>query len=215
MFVKSCVSMVALAAVSGLATETSGASPSLIALGDLPGGSVDSLARAVSGDGSTVVGFSESASGRQAFRWTAGGGMVGLGDLPGGIFQSSALGVSGDGSTVVGRGASATGFEAYRWTAGGGMVGLGDLPGGTVVSVAFGVSGDGSTAVGQSSSTSGFEAFRWTAGGGMAYSGIHWTVCKRGWFRRFHRKEVQPPYRRRDHKIHSTEWNGSYLVTAQ
>ncbi len=35
----------------------------------------------LSADGSVVVGVSNSASGTEAFRWTAGGGMVGLGDL--------------------------------------------------------------------------------------------------------------------------------------
>ena len=52
-------------------------------LGDLPGGSVESWAYAVSPDGSVVVGSSSSSSGQQAFRWTSGQGMVGLGYLPG------------------------------------------------------------------------------------------------------------------------------------
>ena len=53
-------------------------------LGDLAGGRFWSDARSVSADGSTVVGFGYSISGREAFRWTSAGGMVGLGDLPGG-----------------------------------------------------------------------------------------------------------------------------------
>ena len=69
-------------------------------LGDLPGGSFDSYAYGVSGDGSTVVGRSTSGSGNEAFRWTESGGMQGLGDLQGGSFYSYANGVSGDGSTV-------------------------------------------------------------------------------------------------------------------
>src|SRR5262245_31107084 len=54
---------------------------SLTPLGDLPGGDFFNLAEAVSADGSTVVGFSSSNSGNQAFRWTASAGMVGLGGL--------------------------------------------------------------------------------------------------------------------------------------
>ena len=63
----------------------------MVGLGDLPGGIVGSVSRGVSGDGSTVVGASASASGREAYRWTQAGGMVGLGDLPGGSFGSEAL----------------------------------------------------------------------------------------------------------------------------
>jgi probable HAF family extracellular repeat protein len=66
---------------------------SLVALGDLPGGSFGSGATAVSSDGSVVVGTSSSASGTEAFRWTASSGMVGLGDLPVGSLQSFATGV--------------------------------------------------------------------------------------------------------------------------
>ena len=45
-------------------------------LGDLAGGDSFSEAQAISADGLTVVGVSESASGREAFRWMAGEGMV-------------------------------------------------------------------------------------------------------------------------------------------
>ncbi len=142
-------------------------------LGDLPGGNFGSYATGVSADGSVVVGASYSASGREAFRWTAAGGMVGLGDLPGGGFESAAWGVSGDGSVVVGYSNSATmnNSEAFRWTAAGGMVGMGFPPGaGMYMSQASGVSADGSVIVGGSGSTSsavGDQAFRWTAAGGM------------------------------------------------
>jgi probable HAF family extracellular repeat protein len=74
----------------------------MVGLGDLPGGDFLSFAVRVSGDGSTVVGYGESASGTEAFRWTGGGGMVGLGDLPGGSFRSYALGLCDDGSSVDG-----------------------------------------------------------------------------------------------------------------
>src|SRR5262245_14805654 len=74
----------------------------LLPLGDLPGGSFYSLSLGVSADGSVVVGRSESASGDEPFRWTAGDGMVGLGDLPGGGFYGAAGAASADGSVVVG-----------------------------------------------------------------------------------------------------------------
>jgi uncharacterized membrane protein len=45
--------------------------------GDLLGGQVVSIARGISADGSTVVGASNSALGREAHRWTTQGGMVG------------------------------------------------------------------------------------------------------------------------------------------
>jgi probable HAF family extracellular repeat protein len=54
---------------------------SLYALGDLPGGAFASGAFDVTADGSVVVGVGTSASGGEAFRWTAEEGMVGLGDF--------------------------------------------------------------------------------------------------------------------------------------
>jgi probable HAF family extracellular repeat protein len=141
-------------------------------LGDLAGGAFESYASGVSADGTVVVGESKSASGTEAFRWTASGGMVGLGDLPGGLFDSHAAAVSADGSVVVGTGrvpdiGGSHPQEAFRWTASGGMQGLGDLPGGDVDSIGLGVSSDGSTVVGGSVVSSGEEAFRWTSATGM------------------------------------------------
>lgn len=45
----------------------------------------------VSDDGSVVVGFANSDPGREAFRWTAAGGMVGLSDLVGGRSGAPAM----------------------------------------------------------------------------------------------------------------------------
>jgi probable HAF family extracellular repeat protein len=140
----------------------------MVALPDLPGGDFGGEANAVSGDGSVIVGVSDSGTGVEAFRWTATGGIIGLGDLPGGNFFSVAEDVSADGSVVVGLGASASGAEAFRWTESGGMVGLGDLPGGRFESTAEGgVSADGSVVVGYSDSAAGQQAFIWTAERGM------------------------------------------------
>jgi probable HAF family extracellular repeat protein len=144
-------------------------------LGDLPGGPFFSVARAVSADGSVVVGTSQSSNGFEAFRWTATKGMLGLGDLPGGGFQSEASGISSDGGVIVGSGRSAAGSEAFYWTESGGMIGVGDLPGGVFASYASAVSADGRVIAGYSSSTrsgaSYAEAFRWTSTNGMTSLG--------------------------------------------
>jgi probable HAF family extracellular repeat protein len=145
-------------------------------LGDLPGGTFQSLAYGVSNDGTSVVGYSSayyssSLNRYEAFRWTSGGGMSGLGVLPvaaesGGT--STAKGVSADGSVVVGASES----QAFRWDSNTGMVGLGDLPGGNFSSTANGVSADGSVVVGEATTATGPQAFRWTATGGMAGLGV-------------------------------------------
>ena len=62
----------------------------LVGLGDLAGGTADSLALGVSGDGNTVVGESISGNEIEAFFWTLGSGMQPLGDLAGGAFESQA-----------------------------------------------------------------------------------------------------------------------------
>lgn len=136
-------------------------------LGDLPGGSFESRASAVSGDGSTVVGQSRSASGQEAFRWQLASGIVGLGDYPTGGFSSRALGVSADGSVVVGEGtADITGLSydnevALRWS-GGSMVPLGPADS-FLSSNARDVSADGTRAAGFGYITTagGYQAVRW------------------------------------------------------
>jgi len=142
----------------------------MLGIGDLPGDPFRSYARAVSGDGSVIVGSGNVPSGQpgEAFRWQ-GGVMTGLGDLPGGEFRSEALGVSADGSVVVGRGYSTLAeHEPFRWTQATGMVGLGGLPGYNRGGFAYGVSADGSIVVGYAigDGITG-EAFRWTQAGGM------------------------------------------------
>ncbi|MCP4248494.1 MAG: PEP-CTERM sorting domain-containing protein, partial [bacterium] len=169
-------SMGVLVAIAGASPTAFGSPvPSFQGLGDMPGSSFLSEAHGISADGSVVVGRSNSASGGQAFRWTAGGGMVGLGDLPGSRFNSWAAAVSADGSVVVGRSESSqSGFpntEAFRWTAAGGMVAMGDFSGGNFYSGAHAASADGSVIVGFGMSGFGREPFRWTAGGGMVSLG--------------------------------------------
>ncbi len=133
------------------------AATEMLGMGYLPG-ATSSIARGVSADGSTIVGYSDG----QAFIWTAATGMVGLGTLSG-FTSSHAEGVSADGSTVVGSCVNAQGEqEAFVWLVATGMVGLGHLTAATS-SVAIGVSADGSRIVGHS----GDQAFVWTAATGM------------------------------------------------
>ncbi len=129
-------------------------------------GGDESLANAVSADGSVVVGWARNAAGKhRAFRWTAARGMQDLGTLGGSV--SVATGVSADGSVVVGSAYNAAGQEcAFRWTAAGGMQDLGTLGGRE--SEAWGVSADGSVVVGRAANAAGQNrAFRWTEAGGM------------------------------------------------
>jgi probable HAF family extracellular repeat protein len=140
------------------------------------GESSSMLARAVSADGSVVVGGPTGGDlGQQAFSWTQGDNRtVGLGDLPGGDFYSRALDVSADGSVIVGNAISTLGDEACRWSKNeqGDWViqGLGDLEGGIFMSYANGVSGDGSIIVGggrTGPTESDQEAFIWDEVYGM------------------------------------------------
>ena len=59
------------AAVLFGAAAASAQVPSFQGVGDLTGGATDSVALAVSADGTTVVGQSESTSGSEAFQWTS------------------------------------------------------------------------------------------------------------------------------------------------
>jgi len=156
--------------VPGARTEAA----SFRGLGDLPGGDFYSVARAVSADGSAVVGASQPADAyREAFRWTLPGGMQPLGHLPGAAFLSEAYAVSSDGLVVVGDSRSDLSLSggAFRWTQAEGMTALGDLPGGTpdFPSRATGASADGSVIVGIGNYSPGGgpmpvagEALRWT-----------------------------------------------------
>jgi probable HAF family extracellular repeat protein len=142
------------------------AATGMTGIGDLPGGATASRATGISADGLVIAGTGTSASGEEAFRWTAAG-MVGLGDLPGSTTLSEATAISADGLVIVGRSPSSTGNEAFRWTAETGMVGLGVWPGsGNAVSRALDVNADGSVIVGNAI-TGGTEAVVWRGAGGI------------------------------------------------
>jgi probable HAF family extracellular repeat protein len=131
-------------------------------LGDLPGGAVSSAARAVSADGSVVIGYSNSGVGMEAFRWTRRGGMVGLG-FP------EAFAASADGSEVVGYHFVAGGAEPVRWSLNGGLQGIGNITE-CVCGVGRGISADGSAIVGSCAPGFAIEetAFYWTPTSGIA-----------------------------------------------
>lgn len=155
-----------------MSISTAAAAEEFDSIGFLPG-DILSYAYGISADGSTAVGFGQSASlVYEAFRWTETGGMQGLGFISGGTY-SAALGVNADGSVVVGYGdSSTTRTEAFRWTEAGGMERLGFQSGGTY-SYGFSVSADGSIVVGYGdSSRTSTEAFRWTEAGGMQSLGF-------------------------------------------
>ena len=140
-------------------------------MGDLPGGTVDTIAMAISYDGGTVIGlgnYNRGLGGDQGFIWKESTGIRGIGFLPGYV-TSQAIGISGDGNVVVGNSSNSSGHgPAVRWTQAGGMIGLGDLPNGTNDSTAAGASFDGSVIAGSCliNGTT-LEAFRWTQAAGM------------------------------------------------
>jgi probable HAF family extracellular repeat protein len=147
-------------------TESEG----MVGLGVLPG-MARSQGRAVSYDGSIVVGDSGPASsydsGSVPFRWSAATGMISLG-VPAGFVAARGNGVSADGSVIVGDGSILPfGSGAWRWTEAGGFVNLGNLGGAFPFTRAMGLSGDGRVVVGNGYGPNGFEAFLWTAEGGM------------------------------------------------
>ena len=117
---------------------------------------------AISGDGSTIVGWARGVSGFQRpFLWTAAGGMHELGNVPG--TDAVATGVSRDGRVVVGYYLDGR-YHGFRWS-GGATTDLGLLPGASDTFVR-GACGLGDAAVG-STQTAGGRAFRWRAASGL------------------------------------------------
>jgi len=142
-----------------------------LALGDLPGGTFESLALGVSADGSVVVGSGTSAAGKQAFRWSESDGMVALGN-PGKVFgQTWAIAASADGSVIVGYGeADAPDWDhhkAFIWTKSSGLHLLATSKK-SQRSEAWGVSADGKVVAGDD----GEQAFRWDDKNGSVELGI-------------------------------------------
>jgi hypothetical protein len=95
----------------------------MVGLGDLPGGGFESAALGDCAEGAVVVGYGSTASGDEAFRWTAGGGMQRLWDLllaqgvnaaaDGWTRLEGAAGINADGNTIVGSGFRNGNTEAF------------------------------------------------------------------------------------------------------
>jgi uncharacterized membrane protein len=118
----------------------------MVGLGDLPGGTFDSFAFSVSGDGQRIVGYGKTETGAKAFIWDQIQGMrdlqtvletEGLAAPLAGWTLLEARAISDDGSTIVGYGRNPDGqFEAWRaqltpvpvpaavWLFGSGLAGL-------------------------------------------------------------------------------------------
>lgn len=145
--------LVGLVVLSAQSRQAIAGAPSFMGLGDLPGHEYRSFGYAVSADGTTVVGSSDSSTNQfvEAFRWTANTNMVGLGSS-----TNVGLDVSGDGSVVVGRNLDGT---AFRWTSATGPVALGQFS-----ALIGGVSLDGSLIAGSNNSSEGHQAFLWNSG---------------------------------------------------
>jgi len=158
---KGMASCVLLLGLFGLTSMVSAAT--FTGLGDLAGGSFNSRASSISGDGVVVVGTANSATGPEVFRWTNAGGMVGLGALPN-TFGISANDVSYDGTTIVGSSDSLPFFEQEAFFALSNVKGLGFLFDGFENSL-NGVSADGTIFVGRRNSVLGFEAFSMSTAG--------------------------------------------------
>ncbi len=140
-----------------LLTDLFAQQPQLVWLGNIGGN--ESEARAVSADGSVIVGVVDDANGNpRAFRWTLQTGIQDLGTL-GGVW-SEATDVSADGSVIVGWSYDANDiYRAFRWTESSGMedLGAGDY------SKAYGISSDGSAIIIDIYP----DAYRWTQAGGL------------------------------------------------
>jgi len=129
-----------------------------------------SEARAISRDGSTVVGFSESNgpfSPIDAFVWTQAEGMRALPQLPGAPYEESfANAVNRDGTVIVGSSPTGSGYRAVRWTSHG-VESLGLVPQ-IFDSRAHAVSDAGDIVGGDGTGNGSFDlAFVWTPTTGM------------------------------------------------
>jgi uncharacterized membrane protein len=111
-------------------------------------------AYAISADGSTVAGITDSASGGFAFRWTASEGLQGLGITDGTV--DHAFGLSGDGSLIVGTGSAG----AFSWSSVTGPSFLG-------FHGASDISADGKFIVGTASNPPGSQPVYWSLVSGV------------------------------------------------
>ncbi len=148
------------------------AGTTFVEIGFLPDYEYSNNPMAMTDDGSTVVGWSESrASGRAAYIWRKDVGIAPLADLIAGPID--AVTISGDGESIfIGRGDT-----VMRWTQSTGLAPLFDLPASTDSIHFAGSSSDGATLAGSSfantatPSAATRSAFQWRAGVGMSIIG--------------------------------------------
>lgn len=128
-----------------------------------------SEALAISADGATVVGYSNTSAsgGFEAFRWSAESGMLGLGDFLGGPVNSLANDISASGNAIVGYGETANGIEAALWLKGESIRNLGTTNDGYRMEVANATSVDGSIVVGQGRISEDSRAMIWDEENGL------------------------------------------------
>ncbi|MCC7315658.1 MAG: PEP-CTERM sorting domain-containing protein [Planctomycetes bacterium] len=131
---------------------------SFLGLGALPNPTPYSIAYGISGDGSTVVGFSAHAGNWHAYRWTAVDGLNALNPSPPANSYTVATGTSFDGSVVVGGYGDQNNDWSFRWTAEDGFMALHELTPETFNSAAWDVSYDGRTVVGVVNTASAFDS---------------------------------------------------------
>lgn len=137
---------------------------------------------AISGDGSTVVGYSTFAGNWQAFRWTEAEGMNLLNSSLPAEYYSAATGVSYDGSVIVGAFANQDTDWSFRWTAETGMMSLHELGPGMINSAAWDVSDDGHSIAG-AVDTGGYQygqPYIWTSANGFRLLDISGTGYHNG-----------------------------------
>lgn len=141
---------------------------SFTGLGDLPGGTFRSSARAVSADGRFIVGSSSVEEGNEAFLWSEQTGMVSLG-VPAGSESASANAVSADGEIVVGTHIDEEDSNprgVFDWTSAGGILDFDPFPVGSVSPNATAISADGSVIVGFYKPTPSIEFVAYQYSGG-------------------------------------------------
>lgn len=140
------------------------ASASIASIGTLSGGTNTATVTGMAPGDGVVFGYSSSANGTEAFRWSSLSGMEGLGDLPGGGFASFAAGSDLFGTRIVGRGNAGVqrGFQRQAF-----MSQVPGIAGGTSTSDrANAMSYDGTVIAGWSNSLAyGQRATKWVGGG--------------------------------------------------
>ncbi len=152
--------------LAGHKVGASGWEPEFHIIPDFPGGQSLSVPWSVSADGSTVVGYSDTNQGREAFVWTKAAGMQHMPATDLGR-PYTAWDVSANGAVVVGELETAGGYQAFRWSHQTGYELIATQFADLTVKAAA-VSDDGSVVVGHAhSSTQPYFAWVWTAATGV------------------------------------------------